>query len=105
MHTRTHSQLYTLCGFLSVFTFANHAEFSRGLFLRACVLSYLHQRWVLEQPGVASVVVGMRNAKNVKDNAMAFSFELSPEDSAEIDAVLQKATPSQGGVYHRERGI
>ena len=62
-------------------------------------------RWVLEQPGVASVVVGMRDAKNVPDNILAFSFELSVEDNAEIDAVLQQATPSKGDVYHRERGV
>ena len=60
---------------------------------------------MLEQPGVASVVVGMRDAKNVPDNVLAFSFELSDADKAEIAVVLEQATPSRGDAYHRERGM
>jgi aryl-alcohol dehydrogenase-like predicted oxidoreductase len=61
-------------------------------------------RWVLDQQGVASVVVGMRDANNVAENRMAFSFTLTVADMAAIDAVLQQATPSHGDVYQRERG-
>jgi aryl-alcohol dehydrogenase-like predicted oxidoreductase len=50
-------------------------------------------RWVLDQPAVGSVIVGVRPgvSDHAASNAAVFSFELTDEDRAEIKAVQDKA--------------
>ena len=42
--------------------------------------------WLLHQPGVASVLVGVRNPEQVRQNARAAELELTPEILARLDA-------------------
>jgi len=55
-------------------------------------------RWVLEQPMVASAIVGVRlgHAQHIDDNKRAFMFVLSNEDHAQIDGALQQLKPLPG---------
>lgn len=49
-------------------------------------------RWVLEQPAVGAVIVGVRPgvSDHSRDNAIVFQFALTPEDKAEIAAIQAK---------------
>lgn len=47
-------------------------------------------QWVLSQPGVTSAIVGARNTDQVRDNARAADFKISPEDLAAIDKIGQR---------------
>ena len=50
-------------------------------------------RYVLDQPAVAGVIVGVRLgvAQHIQDNAQVFDFALDEEDLAAIDAVLAQS--------------
>lgn len=50
--------------------------------------------WVLAQPGLASAIVGARNAEQVQDNAKAAELQIAPEDLAEIDRIGRTVTDS-----------
>ena len=58
-------------------------------------------RWVLEQPAVAAVIVGVRPSKsslsNLEDNQRAFKFVLSTADHAAIARALTELTALPGG--------
>ncbi len=43
-------------------------------------------RWMLQQPGITSAIVGARTAAHVADNVGAAGWELSPEDLAALSA-------------------
>lgn len=43
-------------------------------------------RWLLQQPGVTSVIAGAREASHVADNVGAAGWELAPEDLAALSA-------------------
>ncbi|KAF6265763.1 aldo/keto reductase [Scenedesmus sp. NREL 46B-D3] len=61
-------------------------------------------RWVLQQPGVAAVVLGARNATHIRDAQRLFSFELDEIDSLDIDAAYEGAHQPTTDVYTWERG-
>ena len=46
-------------------------------------------RYVIQQPGVTSAVAGMKRASQVRDNAGAGEFELTPELMEELDRIAR----------------
>jgi aryl-alcohol dehydrogenase-like predicted oxidoreductase/enamine deaminase RidA (YjgF/YER057c/UK114 family) len=64
-------------------------------------------RYILEQPAVAGVIIGARLgvSEHVADNLRLFSFSLTPEDRAEIGALLATLRPIPGdtGDEYRKR--
>jgi aryl-alcohol dehydrogenase-like predicted oxidoreductase len=60
-------------------------------------------RWVLDQPGVAGVIVGARHAAHLADTLASLSVSLDAEDRERLAAVLASATGPAGGVYAIER--
>lgn len=46
--------------------------------------------WTMNQPGIGCVLVGARNGQQVKDNAGALAFTLSPEDIRKITEAADK---------------
>ena len=44
--------------------------------------------WLAAQPGVASIIAGAVTAEQVRANASAASWKLTPEDLQEIDRLL-----------------
>jgi len=63
-------------------TLARYAE-SRGRRLLDLAIS-----WLLSRPAVASVVAGATSAEQVKRNALAASWTLSPEDHAAVNEMV-----------------
>ena len=62
-------------------------------------------RWVLDRPGVAAAVVGVRNARHLDDNLRIFGFEPSDEDLAPIRSFLEQHPGADGDVYSVERVV
>jgi len=60
-------------------------------------------RIMLDRPGVAAVIVGARNADHVSRNAGLATLDLTPEDTAQIEAVLAKARKVPDDVFALER--
>ncbi len=60
-------------------------------------------RWVLEQPGVRSVIVGSRNALHLPATTSALRFRLTAIDHAELSGVLSRSRGPSGDVYTLER--
>ena len=50
--------------------------------------SQLAIAWVLRRPEVTSAIVGARRASQIEETAVAANWKLSPEEIAEIDALL-----------------
>lgn len=50
-------------------------------------------KWVLDQPAVAGVIVGLRAglSEHAAENARVFALQLTPEDHAILNAVLAKS--------------
>lgn len=53
-------------------------------------LSQLVIRWTLQRPGITVALVGARNEEQVKQNAAAAHFDLSPEEMESINTSLEK---------------
>jgi len=53
-------------------------------------LAQLVLRWTLQMPGVSTVLAGIRNEEQLKENAVAMEFELSLEDMDIINKHLDK---------------
>ena len=53
-------------------------------------LAHLAVRWLLAKPGVGSVITGAKTTAQVEDNVAASSAELSLEQLAQLEAVLQR---------------
>jgi len=53
-----------------------------------CSLAQVALAWNLHQPGVSAVLAGSRNPTHVRENAEAASIELTPEQLAELDALI-----------------
>lgn len=64
-------------------------------------LSAVAARWVLDQPGVAAVIIGARHAGHLADTLATASLTLSAQDHAAIVTAL--APGPQGEVYALER--
>jgi len=60
-------------------------------------------RWVLDQPGVAGVIVGARHARHLDDILQAGAFALDSEDHREIACVQATSSGPVGDVYELER--
>ena len=60
-------------------------------------------RWVLDQPGVAAVIVGARHAQHLAATRAALTLQLTDADRATLGAVLDRASGPLGDVYHLER--
>lgn len=60
-------------------------------------------RWVLEQPRVAAVIIGARNARHLDRYGEWFRFQLGERDYSEIDAVRNKLVVPPGDVFDLER--
>ncbi len=52
--------------------------------------------WLLAHRVVASVIAGATSAQQVRDNAAAVSWKLSPSDLEEIDSLLRTSTTGSG---------
>lgn len=61
-------------------------------------LSNVASRWVLEHAHVAGVIVGARlgESEHRRDNAQLFSFALTPDDTALLDAAFAETMPIPG---------
>jgi aryl-alcohol dehydrogenase-like predicted oxidoreductase len=55
---------------------------------RSHTLLQLAMSWLAAQPGVASVIAGAKTPEQVKANAAAAGWKLSPQDLEEVDRVL-----------------
>ena len=53
-------------------------------------LAQLVLRWTLQMPGVSTVLAGIRNEEQLKENAVAMQFELSREEMDTINNHLDK---------------
>ena len=60
-------------------------------------------RWVLDQPAVAGVIVGVRHDGHLASVASALALQLDDEDRAAIAAVQSEAAGPEGDVYELER--
>jgi aryl-alcohol dehydrogenase-like predicted oxidoreductase len=60
-------------------------------------------RWVLEQEGVAAVMIGTRSDAHLDDTRQAFSFRLDDEDRNRISSILERAKGPLGEPFELER--
>ena len=60
-------------------------------------------RWVLDQPGVSGVIVGVRHARHLDQITLASALRLDDEDRAAIARVQARSTGPTGDVYDLER--
>jgi aryl-alcohol dehydrogenase-like predicted oxidoreductase len=63
-------------------------------------------KWLLDRPGVTSLIVGARNETQLADNLTACITALSPQESERLDAVSAAAPfypQTAQRVFHRER--
>lgn len=63
------------------------------------------QRFILQTPSVASVLIGVRNRDHVVENTYTHSFSLKPEEIEAIEQVVAKRKGPQGDVWEIERGL
>ena len=68
-------------------------------------ISNIAQRYVLETPAVASVLIGVRNQEHIAENVRTHSFQLKPEERDAIDTVVAKRSGPKGDVWDLERGV
>ena len=66
-------------------------------------VSNVATRYILQQPGVAAAIVGVRNSRHVADNDRLFSFELSEDELGAIRALLDQYPVLPGEPYTLER--
>lgn len=66
-------------------------------------VSNIATRYILQQPGVAAAIVGVRNSRHVQDNDRLFTFELSADEMAAIRALLDEYPVLPGDPYTLER--
>ncbi|MBE0690977.1 MAG: aldo/keto reductase [Anaerolineae bacterium] len=66
-------------------------------------LAHLAIRWILQQPGITSVLVGARNAAQIEENASALAGEVIADAVFErmtaISDVIMQHMPDVGNVY------
>ena len=70
-----------------------------------CNLSNVAQRYVLETPAVASVLIGVRNQNHIEENLRTHTFSLTQGERDAIDAVVAKRQGPKGDVWDIERGM
>jgi len=62
-------------------------------------------RWVLQQPQVAAIIVGVRRGDHLPDHLRVMQATLDPADLATLDAVLAQRRSLDGDVYSSERDL
>lgn len=67
-------------------------------------IANIAQRYVLQTPAVASVLIGVRNQDHIEENVRTHSFVLQPDEIAAIDKVVEKRKGPKGDVWDIERG-
>lgn len=72
---------------------------------RQATIANVAQRFVLQTPAVASVLIGVRNPDHIAENARSHSFELKPDEIAAIESVIAQRKGPQGDVWEIERGL
>ncbi|MEE4110400.1 MAG: aldo/keto reductase, partial [Halieaceae bacterium] len=60
-------------------------------------------RWVLEQPAVAAVIIGSRNATHLPRYAEVFRVALTQQDLDEIESLRQEMHEPPQDVFDLER--
>ena len=68
-----------------------------------CTIANVAQRYVLQTPAVASVLIGVRNQDHIAENVQTHSFELKQDEMEAIDAVVAKRQGPEGDVWDIER--
>ena len=63
------------------------------------------QRYVLQTPSVASVLIGVRNQDHIDENVRTHAFELTQGEIDTINDVVKKRSGPTGDVWDLERGI
>lgn len=64
------------------------AEFAKG---HGHTMLELAVSWLAAQPAVASIIAGAKTPEQVKSNASAANWKMTPDDLAAIDAILARA--------------
>ena len=67
-------------------------------------LANVAQRYVLQTPAVAAVLIGVRNQDHLKENIATHSFTLTRSEMDAIDRVVTKRKGPKGDVWDIERG-
>lgn len=63
------------------------------------------QRFVLQTPSVASVLIGVRNKDHIEENVQSHSFQLKQDEIEAIEKVVAKRKGPLGDVWDIERGL
>jgi aryl-alcohol dehydrogenase-like predicted oxidoreductase len=61
--------------------------------------------WLLRRPTVASVIVGARDERQLRENLGAVGWRLSAEQQRRLDAVSTRTAPYPHFPYHRQEGF
>ena len=69
-----------------------------------CSIANIAQRYVLETPAVAAVLIGVRNQDHIAENVRTHAFTLTQAERDAIDSVVAKRNGPQGDVWDIERG-
>ena len=67
-------------------------------------ISNIAQRYVLDTPAVASVLIGVRNQEHLAENVRTHAFQLKQDEIDAIDRVIKKRSEPVGDVWDIERG-
>ena len=67
-------------------------------------ISNIAQRYVLQTPAVAAVLIGVRNTDHLQENLRTHTFQLNQGERDAIDAVVAKRKGPAGDVWEIERG-
>jgi len=67
-------------------------------------ISNIAQRYVLQTPEVASVLIGVRNSDHITENVRTHAFALKQDEIDAIDQVVAKREGPSGDVWDIERG-
>lgn len=61
--------------------------------------------WLLQRPGVSSVIIGARNEAQLRDNLGASGWRLDPNQVARLDAATEVPAPYPYFPYRRQEGF
>ncbi|MCJ2090160.1 aldo/keto reductase [Methylobacterium sp. E-005] len=61
--------------------------------------------WLIQRPTVCSVIIGARDADQLRDNLGAVGWSLTAEQIAGLDAASETAVPYPHFPYHRQEGF
>lgn len=67
-----------------------------------CTIAVIASRFMLDQPDVAALIIGARTADHLQSTLKIFDVKLDDQDRASINAILDKRSGPEGGVYELE---